>query len=72
MSKGTEFRKPLYGVRFIELRLYNCFRVGLTPHSTYLAGDVARRQALDLADGQSTGVDRVEHGPLIAIRTRGI
>ena len=70
MSKGTKFRKPLYGVRFIELRLYNCFRVGLTPHSTYLAGDVARRRVLDLADGRSTGVDRVERGPREINQTR--
>ena len=31
---------------------------------TYLAGDVARRQALDLADGRSTGVDRGERGTI--------
>ena len=38
-------------------------RVGLKLGLTYLAGDVARRRALDLADGGSTGVDRVERGP---------
>ena len=41
------------------------FRVGLKMFLTYLAGDVARRQALDLADGRSTGIDRVSAGPLI-------
>ena len=42
--------------------LFLFLRVGLIPHSTYLAGDVARRQALDRAADRSMDVDRVEHG----------
>ena len=36
----------------------------------WCAGDVARRQALDLVDGRSIGVDRVECGPPDLIKAR--
>ena len=38
------------------------FRVGLKPHFTYHAGDVARRGALDPVDASITRVDRVVVG----------
>ena len=46
------------------------FRVGLSSTCSFDAGDVARRRALDLADGRSTGVDRAERGPQEINQTR--
>ena len=43
--------------------LFVFVRVGLIPHSTYHAGDVARRGALDPVDASISRVDHMRRGP---------
>ena len=48
------------------------FRVGIIPHATYHAGDVARRGATDQMGNRSTRVDRMRPGPPTINQARAI
>ena len=52
--------------------LFVFVRVGLIPHSTYHAGDVARRGVLDPVDALISRVDHVRRGPPIKQNARGV